>query len=235
MRKIYTTVFVIFVFLLAGAIGLNNAKSFVSIPENITEPDKMTEPEIITDFSKAAFIGNSRTQGLMLYSGLTDATFYTETGLTVSDVVEKPLIDESKTIVQAIAENSLERVYIMLGTNELGWAYSQSFEQAYNRMLDEIAEACPQAEIILQTIMPVNRELMKNPKDYVNNERIAEFNEIIKNISNKRQMKCLDTHSIMCDENGNLYKEASTDGIHLNLQFCQRWLKFIKGEKLDEI
>ena len=236
MKKLYACVIIIFCVALAVAIGLNVIKTGEIVPPTETIDESIvSEPEIITDFSKTAFIGDSRTQGLMLYSGVADATYYTEMGLTVLDVVEKPIIDESKTIIQALKDNNFERIYIMLGINELGWAYSQSFEDAYNRMLDEIEKNCPQTEIILQTIMPVNVELMKNPKDYLNNERIMEFNDIIKRISNTRQIKCLDIHGIMCDENGNLYKEASTDGIHLNLEFCHRWMKFLKGEKLDEI
>ena len=232
MKKNYTFVFVIFIVLLAVALVLNNRREAIPEPElpdvEVVVTDALT-PEPITDFSQVAFIGDSRTQGFMLYSGITDATYFTETGLTVNDVVEKPLIDETKTIIECLKDNNFERVYIMLGINELGWAYAQSFESAYNRMLDEIIAACPETELVLQTIMPVNRELMKNPKDYVNNERIKEFNAIIEKISNDRQIKRIDTHSIMCDQNGDLYIQASTDGIHLNVEFCQRWAKFIKG------
>lgn len=237
MKRFYTGVFVIFIVFLAIALWLNCIFSVpkAQLPETQGTVQDSFELQPITDFSKVAFIGDSRTQGLMLYSGITEATYYTETGLTVNDVVEKPIVDETKTIIECLKDNNFERVYIMLGTNELGWAYIESFESAYNRMLDEIMAACPETELVLQNIIPVNRELMKNPKDYINNQRIAEFNAVIEKISNERQIKRIDAHSIMCDENGDLYKEASTDGIHLNYEFCQRWAKFIKGEKPDEI
>ena len=79
MKKLYACVIIIFCVALAVAIGLNVIKTGEIVPPTETIDESIvSEPEIITDFSKTAFIGDSRTQGLMLYSGVADATYYTE-------------------------------------------------------------------------------------------------------------------------------------------------------------
>ncbi len=231
--------------LVAAALILNifNTKdNIVSAPETKTEEEapkaENTEVTFADDFSDTAFVGDSRTQGLMLYSGLSKASFYTATGLTSKEVVEKPEVDTDGgkiTIIDAIAQNNFARIYIALGINELGWVYPDLFKSAYGDMLDKIKEVQPNAVIYVNNIFPVNRELMKKPKDYMTNERIAEYNEIIKNVCAEKGVNFVDVASIMTDKNGNLYEQATTDGIHLNKPFCDRWIAYLKGEKIDEI
>ena len=50
---------------------------------DFTQPAPKTDPVDMDYFSDALFIGDSRTHGLELYSGVKGATFYVYTGLSI--------------------------------------------------------------------------------------------------------------------------------------------------------
>lgn len=244
MKRFYTAVFAAFIILLAVFLHLNTTKTntvmqqLPTVDTEVADNGEIISPITIADFDNAVFIGDSRTQGLMMFGGITEAEFYTGTGITVRDVVKTPLVKQGNgeiTITDALKQNNFDSIIIMLGINELGWAYKESFKTAYGEMLDAITAASPNSVIYAELIMPVNRELMEQPKDYITNQRIIEYNDIIKQVCEERNINCIDTFSAMCDKNGNLYEQASTDGIHLNVEFLQRWVKYLKGEPIYEI
>ncbi len=241
MKRLQITTTILFTVLTAVALVLNITitKNKNKPPEiEIITPKPIVSDVAITDFSNTVFIGDSRTQGLMMFGGITEATYYVGQGITVHDVIKKPLVkkeNEEITIIEALKENSFDNIMIMLGINELGWAYTDLFREAYSAMLDQIIIDCPNSNIYVQLVMPVNRSLIENPKDYINNDRIIEYNNVIKEICNGKGIKYIDTFNLMCNKDGDLYKSASTDGIHLNMQFCKRWVNFMKGATVYEI
>ena len=95
--------------------------------ETTTSPGADVSNEFFND---TAFIGDSRTEGLMLYTGLENAAFYTSKGLTVEQFFSKAVIkkgEDKVTIPAAMEGTSYKKVYIMLGLNELGWSYESVY------------------------------------------------------------------------------------------------------------
>ena len=94
-------------------------------------------------FDDAAFIGDSRTQGLQLYTGLPNATFYATQGLMVDTFFSKKFVKAGGgkiTIPDAMKNQTFKKVYIMLGVNELGWVYEKVFIQRYGELVDEMEQ-----------------------------------------------------------------------------------------------
>ncbi len=97
------------------------------------------ENEAIDDtyFENTLFIGNSRTKGLYLASAPKGATFYAHEGLLVDNALTKKFIkDGSQTklsITEALEEQTFDYVYIMFGTNELGWVSLDIFIAYYKK------------------------------------------------------------------------------------------------------
>lgn len=90
-------------------------------------------------FDDAVLIGDSRTEGLLLNTGLSNATSYAYQGLMVDTVFTKPVINkdgQKLSVIDALKSTSFSKVYIMLGINETGWVYSQVFQQKYGEIID---------------------------------------------------------------------------------------------------
>jgi len=77
----------------------------------------------------------------------------------------------------------------------------------------------PKSLIYVQTVLPTLKE------DFI--ESINAVNEIIMSSENN-DFKVIDLHSIFVNEDGLIYKEYTTDGVHLNETGYEKWVDLIK-------
>lgn len=201
--------------------------------EPIEEPINNTNTGNKKEFgSNVAFIGDSRTQAFLMYAGLKDVTDYTNIGLMVDTAITKKFITNSRgekiTILDDLAYSNIDTVYIMLGINELGWVYSSIFIQKYEELIDKIHEIKPNCEVIVQSIIPVTKTKSDNDAIY-NNPKIVEYNKLIKEMADRKNIQYIDLVPVLADEYGNLPEDASTDGIHLNKEYCLKWLECLQN------
>ena len=201
--------------------------------EPIEEPINNTNTGNKKEFgSNVAFIGDSRTQAFLMYAGLKDVKDYTNIGLMVDTAITKKFITNSRgekiTILDDLAYSNIDTIYIMLGINELGWVYSSIFIQKYEELIDKIHEIKPNCEVIVQSIIPVTKTKSDNDAIY-NNPKIVEYNKLIKEMADRKNIQYIDLVPVLADENCNLPEDASTDGIHLNKEYCLKWLECLQN------
>lgn len=129
-------------------------------------------------FDDAVFIGDSRTEGLIINTGLSNATSYVYKGLMVDTVFTKPAVNQDgkkRSVMDAMKSTQFSKVYIMLGINETGWVYSQIFQSKYGDIIDGIREINPGAVIYIQGIIPVSSKVSSTHR-YITNAKINEYN-----------------------------------------------------------
>ena len=196
-----------------------------------SKPVPAAEGTIAADyFQDAVFIGDSRTTGLQLFGGPPEAVYYTAAGLKVDTVLTKPVVTAGElkiTIMEALRQHKFGKIYIMLGVNELGWAYSELFIQTYGEVIAEIKEIAPQAIIYVQSILPVTKEKSLTDKIY-NQQNINKYNELIRKMAAEQQVYYLDAAAAVQDDEGYLPAEAATDGIHLKPAYCRQWFEYLQ-------
>lgn len=181
-------------------------------------------------FDDAAFIGDSRTQGLQLYTGLPNATFYATQGLMVDTFFSKKFVKAGGgkiTIPDAMKNQTFKKVYIMLGVNELGWAYEKVFIQKYGEVMDKVKELQPDAKIYVQSILPVTKAKSDGDAIY-NNTKISRYNELIEQMCREKGVTYLHVADAVGLDNGALPAGSATDGVHLNREYCYKWLDYLK-------
>lgn len=209
-------------------------------PEPAPEPDwsqPVPEGEAADQeewFSDAVFIGDSRTDGFRLFSGVTpDADFLVHTGVTVYDVMEdKPVIrrgDKKISILDALAEKQYGKVYISLGVNELGYRAPENFAGTYGELIDAIRERQKDALIYVQSIIPVNTAKCKanNQLYYVTNENIAAYNETLSAMAEEKKVRLVNVSEVLVDEDGEAIQDISADGVHFKKDGYILWLSYL--------
>ena len=205
-------------------------------PEQPEESSSASEPDIpdapVEDsyFEDAVFLGDSRTEGFHLYSGLETGQYLFATGATVESVFSKATQETEQgkvSMLDALDGLEFSKLYIMLGVNELGWPTTEQFHDQYAKLIDRVRESHPDARIALQSILPISAK-QEAKGSYVNNGRIAEFNAIIVQLAEEKDCTYLDVASAVTGEDGCLRAEETTDGIHLNTKGCVRWLEYLK-------
>ena len=184
-------------------------------------------------FSDAAFLGDSLTQGMQIYSsGLPEASFCAYRGANPSVVVNGTTCKRSdggtEVPMEVLTARQPPVLYILLGTNVLNrdGDYS-SFLTYYRLMLDMISQALPNTQIYVQSITPVRPEVRSShPGLY--KERLCEINNELAAIALEKNCAFLNLWEALADDNGDLKAEyAQPDGIHIKPEGYPAWVEYL--------
>ena len=205
---------------------------------DFSQPVPEREPVDNSYFEDAVFIGDSRTDGFMLYSGIGCGTNLTSNGLSIFEVTEKKAftIDGTKyTLLDALGRQQYGKVYISLGINELGYYDDQGFYEAYCQTIDLIRQCQPHAVIYIQGLIPLNEDVIAQTggASYLKNDHLLIYNDLMKQVAEEKQVAFLDLNPYFAGEDGQLPAEASTDGIHLRKAYCEQWLEYLKAHTVS--
>lgn len=198
-----------------------------------TETTEPTQPPTLefetvdeSYFDDALFIGDSRTDGLHLYSPFEGATYYYKTSLSIFNVMDSTeSCDGYSGIRQLLQNRSYGKIYIMFGINE---AYSDktTFLDRYQKVIDEIRSYQPDAIIYIQGIMYVTAQKMANDPGF-SNDGLRSKNEGLKEMANGKDIFYLDINEVINDGNGNLPSDYTNDGVHMKPQYYSLWSDYL--------
>lgn len=189
-----------------------------------------------TYFDDVVFLGDSRTDGLRLYSGLQHGTFLCSTGATVESVFSKAVETPAGELplLDALAALDCGKIYIMLGINELGWNGTETFRTQSTELIQRLQKDHPDAEIVIQSILPVSAKKDAEGR-YVNNGRIKEYNQVWLELAEEFDVAYLNVAEGVAGEDGLLPSELCYDGVHLNKAGCRMWLDYLRTHAVGDI
>lgn len=213
----------------------NNKKTdFVSFFDFAITADDVSNESTQLDnlcFKDAVFLGNSRTQGLMLYSSANDLKVYAGTGINLITFFTAKTISNNGQMLtnsEMLSQNSdFNKVFINFGINELGWETTELFIDKYIELINFVKLVNPQAKIYIQSIIPVEKYISNNDR-FINNQNIAVLNKAIKEMCDTNDLIHIDVNRFFSDSDGHLPKKYSYDGIHLNNKGYEKWLVYLK-------
>ena len=204
----------------------------VSLPYDFSQPVPQSEPVDAEYFSDAAFVGDSRTDGFCLFSGVGGGDNLTATGLSVFTLGTKQTIktDEGTlTVLDALERKAYGKVYLSLGVNELGYHNNDAFYAAYCAAIDAVRTRQPNAVIYVQTLIPLNEARIKavGGASYLTNQKLCVYNDIIRRVAREKQVPLLDLYSVFAVD-GQLPEDFSRDGVHLTAAHYAMQLDYFK-------
>ena len=212
---------------------------------DFSQPAPETEAVEDSWFGDAVFLGDSRTDGLRLYSGIQGADFLAYKSLMVFHVTGGGGVDqraiplngvgEKKTVLSWLDGEQYSAVYIMFGINELGYNNDTAFSDAFRQLIAEVRSRQPEAVIYIQSLVPIEPEKAQetNPAWWLNNDRVANYNTILQQVCAEEGAVYLNVQEALVDENGVLPKEGTTDGIHFTKSWYQKWYAYLKTHTVD--
>ncbi len=197
-----------------------------------------SEPVEDAYFADAVFVGDSRTDGFRLFSGLKQGDFIVETGLSIFKVEKEEVkVDgETMTVPQALERKVYGKVYVCLGLNELGMRDDQGYYDHYAAFIDLIRAAQPAATVYVQLLIPVNAQKCaeKGVASYINNEQIAVYNGLLRQLAQDKRVFLTDPAQVIVDETGQPPYDAVADGVHFQKEPYQQWLDYLKRHTIQE-
>lgn len=129
--------------------------------------------------------------------------------------------DTTDRLLERLQENVLniepKNIVLLIGTNDIGRGLplSMSIENV-SKIIENTKKACPDVNFVLQAIYPINRG-MRDKFEKRSNDKIELMNKEFLELSKKYDCVWLDITDKLKDETGNLKKEYTFDGLHLNV------------------
>lgn len=195
------------------------------------KPAQVAEPTAPTDFDTeyfddALFIGDSITTGLYLYGYLDQSLVYAKLGLAPSTALDSEI--DGETIDSKIKANSPKKIYIMLGTNSVGYADGNYLADCMGELVDHISKVS-KAKVYVLSIPPVTYYAEADYDNALTTSAIDEYNSALKSVINGTTAKFLDLHSVLTAPDGYYYEEYhEMDGIHFMGSTYQVMLSFLE-------
>lgn len=176
-------------------------------------------------FDDALFIGDSRTDGLFLYSPFEGADYFSGKGMTMYTLFDKPGRDGKTMLIDLLDKNTYGKIYIMLGINELG-SDLDALAAKFSDVVGQLKRLEPEAIIVIQANLSVD-EKTSSSTWYLTADRIHDLNSRMSAIADEEKVFYLDANPLFCDEDGYLKKELSGDGVHLYAKHYEEWTAWL--------
>lgn len=151
-------------------------------------------------------------------------------------IINKGISGDLTTGVLARIEDCLsakpEKIFVMIGINDLKIGRAiDTITSNQVKIINKIKQLSPRTKIYMQSTLPVNEGMLASIYKRLNNVDIAKMNVALKLACKKNNVTYLDLHPIMVDENGQLKKNWSTDGLHLKPDAYVNWVAYLNTIK----
>lgn len=209
----------------------------VPAPETTPVPvmGEIVDIDVLEYFDNTLFIGDSRTAGLRQFGYFETADFFATPGLSVYSLPQTKVDVEGYEKIkleELLVEKEYDRIYVMLGMNELGYRFPQTVER-YRDFIEDLQDQEPCAQLILCANLHVTSTRSNNDK-FFNNANIDKMNEEIRILAEEKELIFLDINELFDNEAGELSKEVASDDLHVTVENYIRWCDWIV-EKMTEL
>ncbi|MCC8168525.1 MAG: fibronectin type III domain-containing protein [Clostridiales bacterium] len=174
-----------------------------------------------TEKKVTVFAGDSITTGLYasVYDGISAVNIsgskqvVAYTGINTTTFRTKEVMD-GMTCFDKLVSYDPTRVYFMLGMNEVEWQDVSRMIEKYTELIEEFAESCPDAEIVILSVSPVSSSVAGSRTGF---QKIPELNSQLKTMAESLGVNYYDYTDSFKDSKGYLLsKYNGGDGIHWN-------------------
>ncbi len=127
------------------------------------------------------------------------------------------------------------KIFINIGTNDIGFEIpEEEFLNNYDQILSQIESKLPQTQVYVMRYYPINTVDFGQDSDEKtlfetrSNKKFQKASDKIKKLADNHHFHFIDVNDGLSDENGNLKKELTFDGAHLNPASYQLVLENLK-------
>lgn len=132
------------------------------------------------------------------------------------------------TINSKIKANNPKKIYIMLGTNSVGYSDGNYLANCMGELVQHISQIT-KAKVYVLSIPPITYYAEADNDNALTTSAINEYNTALKSVIKGTKAKFLDFHSVLTAPDGYYYEEYhEMDGIHFMGSTYQVMLSFLE-------
>jgi len=134
--------------------------------------------------------------------------------------------------IAPIISSTPAKVFILIGINDIGRGLPVDvIANNYENMIVQFQKGTPKTKLYLQSVLPMNDDILK--ADYLKSKGylIIQLNEKITALAKKYNLTYINLHEVFNDGNNNLKPELTMDGIHIKPAAYVLWVNYLKRKK----
>lgn len=161
------------------------------------------------DSTTIVFLGNSITNG---------GEWHELFGMpnVVNRGISGDVIPGLRDRIDPILAGKPAKIFIMCGVNDISHHLTtDSIAHDMDLLIEKIQTVSPETQIYLQSILPFNMDVRVWQNLVGKEQQARDINARYEEISGRRGVTWINLYPLMVDENGNLRKEFTNDGLHL--------------------
>ena len=176
--------------------------------------------------NRVVFIGDSITYGCNWAATLGNSNIVNQgiSGNTTRDI---------RARLDSVADPQARAYFIMAGINDLNRGIpADETVSNIRKIVLILKQASPDADIVLQSILPVNSRIRLFPFD---TSQVKTLNDELRQIADaKSRVVFLDLYPSFLDDNGRLKSDFTYDGLHLSAAGYNTWADILRREWFEK-
>lgn len=181
----------------------------------------------------AAFLGDSITEGMKLHNQ-SNAFISSATSMSIKTAMASPQATyNNQTLLDALNAVNPKKIYVMLGSNEVGGYDLDIYISRYGELIDSLKSSNPDSIIYIQSLTPVTKAYHESG-EILNNDHINNANAQLKLLAYEKKVFFIDVNSALIEEDGFLLNDASPkDGVHFGTTHFNKWIDYLLSHTID--
>lgn len=129
-----------------------------------------------------------------------------------------------------VLESKPAKIFLLIGVNDLGRNLPQAVTlNNYRRIVSKIRKESPKTQLYIQSILPLNEEILKYPYMKGKNPQVLALNEKLVELAKEFNVPFINIFSVYADDKNELKSELTLDGIHLRQAAYIQWANYLKN------
>ena len=175
---------------------------------------------------RVIFFGNSITQG-------GDWARLTGDSTVINRGIGADLVSSLLGRVADVTRRKPSKLFILIGINDISKDIPDAVIAAeYRALVDSVRRQSPATKIVVQSILPLNPTVKNFPQHYDKQERVVAVNRLLRRVAKETRATYVDLWPVVIDARGHLDARLTGDGLHLNQQGYERWVRYLKKAQM---
>lgn len=162
-----------------------------------------------TDSTSIVMLGNSLTHGCEWHELLGNPH-------VVNRGINGDIIGGLHDRLTAVTAGRPAKIFLLCGVNDISHDLSaDSIAGALGSLIAEIREQTPDTRLYVQSLLPINNSFGRYKAIFGKEQTVRDVNTLLRPIVEQAGATWIDIHALFADEQGNLRRELTNDGLHL--------------------
>lgn len=138
------------------------------------------------------------------------------------------IVEGIKDRIDPIVNGHPAKIFLLTGVNDVSHNLSaDSIANALGELIDIIRTRTPQTRLYVQSLLPINNSFGRYKLMFGKEQVIRDINALLEPIAKSKGCIWINSNPLFCDEEGNLKKDWTNDGLHLLAPGYLAWRDFL--------